>query len=244
MRTRNQGYSLVELIIGLGLMALIAYFSADFLRKNEQATAELSARSQSQKTLQLLQSFLDKDMKFREQSAIVALCSNPLCLNFSIQRLATGGSQFTVSYQSACRALPAGKNLVNLDFRRQSLESAAIAGLTNFRSICMQAMDCPLGQAPALTITTSNVAPGASIPHYPPSLPDLNISQGNRSLVAAAVCAYPSTQETPGGIGTPVSQNRVILEAAYLGTNQTIRLERKELSYSSSNVAGVQYLPN
>jgi hypothetical protein len=82
-------------------------------------------------------------------------------------------------------------------------------------------------------------------PHYPGITPSLGHKRAAYNLVGAALCANKTKTQN---IATPtphtISQDRILLEGAFLGSNNLIRVERKETVFSSNNMAKIQMLPN
>lgn len=246
----QSGASLVELLIALGLFAILGYFVSNFYNRVTHSDAELSAKSSAQAELVRLTSFLDKDLKFRELDKLVSLCANPICLNFTISRLAPGGASYNVRYSTSCKAFPAsmskytsGPNGVKFD--KNSLENLP-SPATNNRTQCMRALDCAAGTYPVMNITVLNPPPGVTLPQYPTETPNLNAGRFAFNIVGAAICASQSTTSVVNGPSGPknVLQDHIILEAAIISSANSLRIERKETVFSSNNLAKIQMLPN
>ena len=239
--TGNSGMSLIELMIALAGFAIIGYFTSHFISRVSQSDAELSAKSFAQSQLRNLSNLLEKDLKFRELNKLQDLCTSSICTQFQITRLAPSGGSYTVSYSSSCQPIPdsLGKYKV-LKFGNSTLE--AQQSQIGARSQCLLALNCQAGTYPSLAITTQNVPAGAKIPDYPAKTPNLSTGRAAFLIVGAAICANKT--ETVTTASSTISQNRIILESAFLGSGEALRIERKETVFSSNNIAKIQMLPN
>ncbi len=246
----QSGTSLVELLIAMGIFVIVGYFASTFYNRVTQSDAELSAKSSAQAELSRLNHFLDKDLKFREINQLVSLCTNPICLSFTIKRLAPGGASYSVRYGSSCKTFPAsmskysnGPNGIN--FSKGSLENLP-SPTTNNRTQCMRALDCVAGTYPVLNITVLNPPPSVTLPQYPTETPNLNGGRFAFNIVGAAICASQSTSSVVNGPTGPTNilQDHIMLEAAIISSANSLRIERKETVFSSNNLAKIQMLPN
>ncbi|HET9239650.1 MAG TPA: hypothetical protein VFO10_20490 [Oligoflexus sp.] len=230
---RTSGMSLLEFMIALGIMTLIAYGAMHFYSRLTQSDAEVSAKAKAQSELAHINSLLEKDLKFRDIKNLSDLCTANICTQISIERLGSGGAgTYTVTYTSACKALPSNSKLSSLKF-------------TGTNSECIKALNCPSGTYPSLAIEVPTPPAGGSAPMYPALTPPLGQKRSAYNLVGAALCAT-RTKSTNVATPTPhtVSQDRILLEGAFLGSNDVIRVERKETVFSSNNMAKIQMLPN
>lgn len=229
---RASGMSIIEFMIALGIMTMIAYGAMHFYSRLTQSDAEISAKAKAQSELVQLASLLEKDLKFRDIKNLSDLCTVNMCKQIVIERLGPGGlGTYTVTYTSSCKPLPANSKLSSLKF-------------TGVNSECIKALNCPTGTYPSLAIDAPTPA-GGSAPTYPPLTPPLGQKRSAYNLVGAALCAT-KTKTTNVTTPTPhtVSQDRILLEGAFLGANDSIRVERKETVFSSNNMAKIQMLPN
>jgi prepilin-type N-terminal cleavage/methylation domain-containing protein len=229
----TSGMSLIEFMIALGIMSVIAYGAMHFFSRLTQSDAEVSAKAKAQTELAHLASLLEKDLKFRDIKNLTELCTANICTQITIDRLGPGGiGTYTVSYTSSCKALPSNSKLSGLIF-------------TGTNSECIKALNCPSGTYPSLAIDVPTPPTGGAAPTYPPLTPPLGQKRSAYNLVGAALCAT-RTKTTNVATPTPhtVSQDRILLEGAFLGSNNVIRVERKETVFSSNNMAKIQMLPN
>jgi len=231
-RDSASGMSLIEFMIGVGILSLIAYAASHFFSRVTQSDAEISAKAKAQNELAALSSLLEKDLKFREMNSLNDLCPAGLCTEISIDRLAPNGGSFQVKYSSSCIQMPAGTLYSNLAFDKVT-------------SQCIKALNCPAGSYPSLAIDVPAPPPGVQLPLYPKATPVHGQKRMAYNLVGAAICANKTKIQN---VATPtphtISQDRIILEGAFLGSNNMIRVERKETVISSNNMAKIQMLPN
>ncbi|WP_141733721.1 PulJ/GspJ family protein [Oligoflexus tunisiensis] len=215
------GMTLIEFMIGLGILTMIGYGATHFYSRVTQTDAEISAKAKAQSELAALTSLLEKDLKYRDMNNLTDLCPDNLCTQVSIERLAAGGDgTYTVRYTSSCQPLP--EHLNDLQFQ-------------DIKSQCIKALNCPAGTHPSLAIELSKPLSGG--PLYPGRTPPAGQKRSAYNLVGAALCVSRTT--TAKG-----DRERIILEGAFLGSNKMIRVERKETAVSSQNLARTQMLPN
>lgn len=229
----SSGMTLIEFMIGIGILSLIAYAATHFFSRVSQSDAEMSAKAKAQAELSHLTSILEKDLKFREMSSLTDLCTSPLCTKITINRLAPGGAgAYTVTYTSTCKTLPPNTIYSGLLFDKVT-------------SQCIKALKCPAGSYPSLAIDVPAPPPGVSLSSYPQATPVHGQGRTAYNLVGAAICASrTTTQNVVAPKPTTISKDRIILEGAFLGSNNIIRVERKETVFSSNNMAKIQMLPN
>lgn len=230
---RASGMSLIEFMIALGIISMIGYAAMHFFSRLTQSDAELSAKAKAQSELAHLTSLLEKDLKFRDIKNLTELCTANVCTQIKIDRLGPGGTgTYTVVYTSSCKALPSNSKLSGLKF-------------TGTNSECIKALNCSNGTYPSLAIDVPTPPTGTSVPTYPALTPSLGQKRAAFNLVGAALCAT-KTKTTNVATPTPhtVSQDRILLEGAFLGSNDVVRFERKETVFSSNNMAKIQMLPN
>jgi hypothetical protein len=217
-------------MIGAGILAFVAYAATHFFSRVTQSDAEVSAKAKAQSELALLSSQLEKDLKFRDIKNLGELCTTNICTQITLERLASSGGTYTVQYTSSCQPTPAGSQLSGLRFQD-------VAGQ------CIKALNCPVGTHPSLAIRVTPAASGGSM--YPAVTPPIGQKRSAYNLVGAALCASKTkTQNMTTPTPHTVSQDRIILEGAFLGSNQVVRVERKETVVSSNNMARIQMLPN
>jgi Tfp pilus assembly protein PilE len=236
MRARKlgteSGVTLIEFMIGIGILTMIAYAATHFFSRLTQSDAEVSAKAKAQSELALLNNLLEKDMKFRDIKNLSELCTASLCTQITLERLASSGGTYTVSYTSSCQPTPANSQLSGLRFQ-------------NVPGQCIKALNCPLGTHPSLAIRVAPNGAGGPGPAYPAVTPALGARRAAYNLVGAALCASKTrTQNMTTPTPHIVSQDRIILEGAFLGSNNVVRVERKETVISSNNMARIQMLPN
>lgn len=227
------GMTLIEFMIGVGILSIIAFAATQFFTRMNQSDAEMSAKTKAQAELSILTSLLEKDLKFREVNSPADLCPNALCTQLSIDRLAPGGhGTYHVTYISSCQPLPSNTVYAGLSFNQVT-------------SQCIKALNCAPGTYPSLAINVPAPPPGVQLPNYPSATPPAMQRRMAYNLVGAAICASKTkTQNITAPKPHTVSQDRIILEGAFLGPNNMIRVERKETVISSNNMAKIQMLPN
>lgn len=228
----ESGLSLVEFMIGLGILTLVGYAATHFFSRLTQSDAEISAKAKAQSELTLLNSLLEKDLKFRDIKNLSDLCTANICTQITIERLAAAGGTYTVTYTSSCKPLPANSKLSGLQFNTVS-------------SQCIKALNCASGTYPSLAITVPTPPSSGPAPVYPSATPPLGQKRAAYNLVGAALCANKTkTQNVTTPTPHTISQDRILLEGAFLGSDNSIRVERKETVFSTNNMAKIQMLPN
>ncbi len=228
----ERGMSLIEFMIGLGILTMIGYAASHFFSRLTQSDAEISAKAKASSELTILTGLLEKDLKFRDIKNLTDLCTANVCTQISIERLASGGGTYTVTYTSSCQALPANSKLSGLLF-------------SNVSGQCIKALNCKPGTYPSLAITVPTPPSSGPAPVYPGVTPSLGQKRAAYNLVGAALCANKTKTQT---VTTPapqtISQDRILLEGAFLGSDNIVRVERKETVFSTNNMAKIQMLPN
>lgn len=228
----SSGVTLIEFMIGLGILTMIAYAAMHFFSRLTQSDAEVSAKAKAQSELSFLASLLEKDLKFRDIKNLSELCTANICTQITIERLASSGGTYTVTYTSSCKPLPAGSTISGLQFNAVSTQ-------------CIKALNCPSGTYPSLAIDVLAPPPSGPAPVYPSVTPPLGQKRAAYNLVGAALCANKTkTQNVATPTPHTISKDRILLEGAFLGSNDVIRVERKETVFSSNNMAKIQMLPN
>ena len=243
----ESGTTLTELMMAVAIFSVIGLFASQFYARMSSSDSEISAKNFSKEEISRVNSFIEKDLKYRDITVLVPICNAALCTSFTIRRMEALGGVYDVTYASSCLAFPANMGQVaNLSF-----STSALANPTNpNRSRCMAALNCPAGQYPTIQVTTANVPVGASLPNYPDWTPLLASGKGVAySIVGAALCVEQTQTIVPPAPATPIFQDQIQIEAAFLSAEadgagmKSLRFETKNSLFTSRNVAKIQVLP-
>jgi type II secretory pathway pseudopilin PulG len=256
---KQTGASLVELMIGLGILSIIGAFSAQFFSRLNRSDAEATARTNALSQLTAFANTIDRDLKFRAMPSggavdLPKLCDATFCATpaYSYKRLLKTGTtevEYSVDISNSCVQMPANmRQRHSVDFLDLS-PSGIDKIIKNIRTsdigtsgtgTCLKAMKCRQDQL-MQTALVPNFPGGISgkKPIYPPALPlptvvkDKENASASKNIIAAATCASST--------GTA---DRIILEAVLLQEDAIPRIERKEIILPRGNVANIQMLPN
>lgn len=247
------GTSLVELLIGLGILAIIGSFSANFFTRLTKSDVEVTARSNAISQINGLANTIERDLKFRklsdDGSALAPLCANgnDLCPTLSYNRLAktTAGDDekdYKVTIENKCVDIPEtiakhfkGKTKA-IDFSAAGINAitAQINGgeVAKSAGACLAKIACAKGKYPQVRFKRENTA-GLVVPIYPADLPILAANKGfTQGVVAAAVCVKSSG-----------NADQVVVESVVINSEDLPRIDRKELGVPRANIANIQMLP-
>lgn len=258
---QQRGTSFIELVIAMGLLSMITVLTASYLKKVSEDDKESRARDAVDSDSMLWIASIERDLTMRKLPAnnapFPALCPGSICRETIVDRFArhktTNELQlFRVQYYSYCQGMPpqikakyeakAGGGNYQLDFSASALNAKFGAGHKN---VCMASINCPNGTYPQIVRTLINSA-NLKVPIYPndradddgtprsvlPQLGDYR-STSDR-IIAAALCSSNS----------PNSTDRLMLEAAFLANDDTLRIKRLEISIPRKNLARAQLVPN
>lgn len=241
----NKAYSLIELMITAGIIGIIAIGIARFSSSFQSNQAKSDARSTTHDMNRRLLGFIQRDFRYQSNFQV-----KPGNLSLEIRRrqqytAEDSDASYLVTYSSECVSPPSSKTEF-AQFISEVYGSANRSEIYSEQNQCLKLLNCPNGQYPRVRITT-NIS-GERIPSYNPSIfPDLNdtptaneLSQRDlvrRGAVGTAICFFSSG-----------SRIRVISESIFLTGKvegvEKIQVSRNESLISSSNIAGVEILPN
>ncbi|MDQ3234152.1 MAG: hypothetical protein M3Q07_20285 [Pseudobdellovibrionaceae bacterium] len=128
----EQGYSLIELIIGVGLILLIGSMIGRYLVSHRQSNQVLEAKNNSRQLLNNHLSRIRKSLETRDSA--VPLTVQPTSISFEVPVTTMAKVNYTVTIQNRCRPLPAGASLT---LRNSAYNQATKA--------CFEKISCPNG---------------------------------------------------------------------------------------------------
>src|SRR4051794_22903000 len=103
---KNSGYSLIEIVVSLGILAVISYGVVGTCTRQHGATAQHSARSAAQKDVDQLLNTIKRDMKFLVNGGFTITGQGT---GVQIQRISPNQNNpaitYSVLFQSVCMAL-------------------------------------------------------------------------------------------------------------------------------------------
>ncbi|MCX6131148.1 MAG: hypothetical protein NTX25_19080 [Proteobacteria bacterium] len=228
--SNNQGASLVELMLSMGLLSIITTMGYQVALRIDTFDAEVSARKQAHNEIDRLLSFIQRDLSLRDLQQPRPLCPTASslagCINFFIERFTDQSAQTTdrISFSSSCQAIPVGLRqglLKNADFNHLSGSSGGV---------CFRVLHCSEGQYPSISIRHTAHQSAAA---YPEQVPDLSKKASSRSIVGLALCAQSST-----------AHDKLLLEAALPSKDGPLKIETRHILVTLGNIAHVQTLPN
>ncbi len=256
-KNMQAGTSLIELMMGLGMLTIVALGASMFFKRVSTSDLEARAKAGTISEISLFLSTVERDFKLRNVSlgTPTAPCVS-LCKSFSIDRMVrtTLGEEavMPVKFETICATssrpeitdiFKSGNNKIKF------APNAETQSTLNGRCLKLGLNGCATGQYPQVLITPaypSDIDP-TTMPIYPrmsksatggssAKLPDLNLKGGLASnVIGAALCAESS--------GTSKT-DRVILEAAYVTAEGFVRVEKREVSIPRRNIANIQMLPS
>lgn len=255
----ESGTSLVELLIGLAILAIIGTFSANFFSRLSSADVEASARANAVSQINGFADTIDRDLKFRripDSGTLTKLCGANSCTKagFTFSRMApkAGGGEidYDVTIVNSCKPIPGtiAKHFKSkpeaLDFSKTAIDKIskqikADGGATSVSvtGACLAAIQCAKGEFPHTKFEPKNTAGASKLPIYPPGLPVVDASNNfkrgfSSGIVAAATCANSTD-----------NADRVTVEAIIVTAEGMPRIEKKEVVLPRGNVAKIQILP-
>lgn len=186
-RRPQRGTSLIELIIGLAILAVGVMITARFFTFAKKDEKSLTARQSAVSRADAFAKFIEKDLHFAVKGTTLNLsCRSGWCPTLSIDRVADQAlRKFRVTYQTICQRIPSSYTKLIPSFSRSDLSKG---------DCFYQAKTCSRGYLPAITITTRSLSNNIeSFPPYPPRTPDfskMGASSGGvaENLIGAAVC--------------------------------------------------------
>lgn len=260
-QNRQEGTSMVELMIASALLAIVGGFAVSFFKRLGASDAEARARSGTIAEITTFLTTIERDFKLRpvpvvEGELMPRICpgtGTATCRDFSISRMVrlTDGKDglMPVSFKSTCAVAPGAMKLkFDKDLSMQSNKSSttysdAQGSKSNaLNGKCFATAACKDGEYAQLQIT---LAPPASavVPSYPRlasgsrliKFPDMaNNTAVTSGVVGAVLC---------GESGGSSYSDRLVLEAAYVNSEGKMRIEKREISVPRRNFANIQMLP-
>lgn len=237
---QNAGTSLVELLLGVGILALIGVGVGHFFRQSDQNLAALSSRQSSDDKAKQILKLIERDVRLQVKPT--TLSANGLELEITRLQIANSANPqatYTVHVKSLCtqaKTLDMGKKrLLEKIYSAANLPTLLAQG-----DRCLQKLACGVGRYPRVEFTPSEVA-SANVPSYvPATFPDFEGPESQsllKNVAGSAVCF-----DDLGNDRVRISLETVTLVSASI-ENPEIRVVRKEIYVTNKNIAGVQILP-
>ena len=236
----KQGFSLVEILVAIGIMGIIAVGVARFTRNFERSQARANARAHSKKINKRLLKFVQRDMKFQTDFTV-----EDDGLTLSVTRRKTFDQNdtdavYTVRFVTRCVDIPAAisnpleTKIFNVDSIRDKIfdsENACFEKLVDL---------CDNNQYPQVFIdydTTDD-----RIPAYRPNLvPDFSGNFAQKTLrqgtLGTAICFGEA------GNKLQVVANSIFLTGS-VNKQEKVGIISDQVLLTTDNIAGVTLLPN
>ena len=174
-RDKNSGYSLVEMLVVVGLAGVVTLITTTFLRNQAQIAMESKARDQSRDMNRDLLNIIERDMTFRFAPNTFSI--DPTQLSLTIDRrqalnlnlLSAFNNRYQVRYQTRCVNRP-----IALNSYQTLTAQLASPRLTN-QGRCLRLIRCGGNQVPHVFVDTfgSGRIPPYGIREYPRPSSDL-----------------------------------------------------------------------
>ncbi|MDQ3232964.1 MAG: hypothetical protein M3Q07_14190 [Pseudobdellovibrionaceae bacterium] len=211
---KSSGYSMIELVISLGLLSIIGYGIAGMCSRQSESGAMVSARSLAQKDIDHLLAYIKRDAKLQAVNGVSVTADGT---GIQIQRIAPHQTNpnviYKVLFQSSCIPFTAEQTSFLAAYGpsfRQLLYAAP--------NVCLSKINCSAGSFPGIRITTEGTNPLV----YRPVLPE-----PGRSVLAGpsglAMCVQQSGDQLLVRVETVLTQKvaetlvpRVISKLFYL----------------------------
>lgn len=234
-----QGFSLIELMMVVGIIGILAIGVPMFSRNFEQGQARSDARSSSNELNHRLVSLIERDFRYQSEYQI---SNNQLNLQINRRqqyRPNTSDAYYPVAYRTECATPPSGLR----DFFREVYSAANLQEVINQpENQCLSRLACSAGSYPRIQIIAPSNTNGGRIPEYSPRLyPDFSsVAQRDgirRGVVGSAACFIRSG-----------SRIRLITQSVFLtgrlADRETVRVISDEALLSDSSIASFEVLPS
>jgi type II secretory pathway pseudopilin PulG len=222
LRKSENGTTLTELLIALGLLSLLGLGGMQLFTRIVKSESSMRALTTTQNEMRNFIKMIQRDLDYRILTPSSPLCSSNLCTGVSVNRSAGGGvGTFRVSYTTSCVPWPVGLSVP---------PQIRFDQFTANQSSCIRVLNCAQGNYPRVAIRISNVSPGAAVPSYPSQLPQLTATRSiAANPVATALCAVRSQSSGP------YLQDRIIVESGYINAEGLLTLQREEINITSKS---------
>lgn len=235
---RQSGQSLIELVVTIGLMAIIGVGLSRFMNDSSTTAARSTSKAEAEKTNKTVLDLLKRDVRY---STSYSLLSGGFGIQIDRRQLyssASTNSTYRVIYRTECVAPSGDPNLIK--FIKSHFDSAASYEFSKVSTQCLKNFNCQSGKFPRVFIEVQGS--GSRIPIYTQvTFPDLLNS--NKKVTAVS-----------GAIGTALCLNssgpkiRAVLESVYpTVTSETlnaVKVVNEEILLSQSEFSGLEILPN
>lgn len=183
--TKNQGFSLVEMMIGLLIGGMVILSISSYLQNMRSRQATSLGREAAMTSSKMLLDLIKRDMSYQTTHAI---SDGGHTLKITRKKIFTLGSTdgtYDISFRSVCRRLPAdppeAAKLLQKVYSGQNkkvFDNSALA--------CMQDLACKKGAFPQVEIVLSEV--GQGVPRYAKTIFPVVSSQIQRESLGTSLC--------------------------------------------------------
>lgn len=247
---KQDGYSLVEMVVALGIIAVIALGVQRFTSNVATTQARQASRDYAVETNKRILQYIQRDFKYRFDNNTYQINNGNLRLRIDRRQrydINDSDARYAVNFETLCTTITNLPNEVQQTLARvySNANRNDLAG----KGRCFQAANCPARTYPQIRIRTDVV--GNRVPTYNPTLnPDFLGNQNQSSaiqkgIVGSAFCAFQQAGS---------NRMRVAIDTAYIRSRQTqdnqetfvLEVVSEESILTEGSIAGdqVQILPD
>ncbi|SMF12664.1 PulJ/GspJ family protein [Pseudobacteriovorax antillogorgiicola] len=238
--SHNDGLSLVEMLVALGIMGILAVGVARFSSNFEKSKARSTAKTHTKNINKRLLKFVERDMKFQTAFSVQ---DNGLTLEITRRKTfdqADTDATYVVRYVTRCQQIPNDIRSILRDRvyavsrLKQAIYSSAHTCFDRLKDICNDST------YPQVFIEFDDT--DDRIPVYRPNLfPDFATQTAKRELRKGTAGTAMCSGESGGKI-------QVMVNSAYLlsagDSSESVSVLSDQILLTTDNIAGVTLLPN
>lgn len=229
---KEKGFSLLEVMIAMSIISVISYLAVGSCNRQNRATTQLSARSQTQAEMDQLLALVRRDHKFQITNGSHVL---PTGLGYQVDRVSPGQGDPNVTYQVTFASICLSSADVDANFAAAYDEdfSKKVNEPGNPPDHpCLSKLKCGKGEYPAVQITTTGIGAPQYVPARFPTI--------GKSLVSTAFGMAICVEEQ----GTRLNvSTEGIATSGEAGTYIPFFVKRS-LSLPKTGTAGLVLMPN